>query len=354
MSRGLMSAYKGSKVRGYKPEPIPDTVVKKNREFVRKEENKKPPVGFEFHYETLDSNQRIVYRQIYDAVINGRSCLSPSCDRSEINLIVDSLLDDYPSFFHIKFRLSEDGFLPFILFIDRLMDDEMYRDAYEAMCSSIRVEGDQLSIEKAVRNKIVLGTDYPRQGERDWTADNAYGVLINHIGTDEGIARAISFSLNSNGVKCSVIRGFLDGMPHVWNVVLIGKSYGHLDSTLDVNEDGSQSYIYFNLTDKRMALNHKWSVPTHCTDPLIRYLGENSSRASDIVEAEDRLSLMLRTKKNSFSILMIGNINYSYDAIKRTAEKTFEKYGAPGTELFISGYDEIQQVFCFQIRDQNA
>lgn len=351
-----MSAYKGSKVRDYKPEPIPDIVVKNDckPEKNTKDDNRTGHVGYEYHYGVLDDAQRAVYRQIFDAVINNRSCLSPSCSRSEVMTVIEYLSDDYPSFFHIRFRLSEEGFTPLIVFIDRMMDDGTYRKAYDTMCSSIVVTGDEIDIEKAVRNRIMADTRPPCQGERDWTADNAYGVLVNHVGTDEGIARAISFVLNRNGVRCTVIRGLLDGMPHVWDLVLVGKSYGHMDPTLDVNEDGSPSYIYFNLTDKRMALNHKWSVHTHCTDPMIRYLGENSCRASDLVEAEDRLSLMFSTGKRSFSLFMIGTVSYTLDVITRTAEQLFAKYGTPGTKITISGYDEVQQVFNFSICDRNA
>lgn len=351
-----MSAYKGSKVRDYKPEPIPDVVIKKDPEPEKKGEGGDNPeyVGYEYHYGTLDDAQRAVYRQIFDAIVNKRSCLSPSCSRSDAITVTEYLLDDYPSFFHIRFRLSEEGFTPFIVFIDRMMDDDTYRKAYDTMCSSITATGDEVDIEKAVRNRIIADTKPPCQGGRDWTADNAYGVLMNHVGTDEGIARAISFVLNRNGVKCTVIRGSLDGMPHVWDLVSVGRSYGHMDPTLDVNEDGSPSYIYFNLTDKRMALNHEWSVPTHCTDPLIRYLGENPCRASDLIEAEDRMSLMLRAKKRSFSLFMIGTVSYSYDVILRTVEQSFAKYGIPGTRISISGFDEVQQVFNFRICDQNA
>lgn len=352
MYKGFLGSYKGNKIHNYKPEPIPEMVEKKT--IPEKEKIIEKPLNFEYHYQFLDETQRFVYRQICDAVCEEKKFICVQCKKEDVASIIEYVIDDHPLFFHVSFRFAADGFSPFMIFIDYLMDGQRYKDENARLCSSVpRFNGDAVHIEKEVRNYVLSKTRHPHQGERSSSTDSIYGVITEHVGTDEGIVRTIAFMLNINGICSSVIRGYVDNSPHMWNVVKIGNSYGHMDPALDVGDDGTLFYVYFNLTDKRMSMTHKWDFPTHCNDPLIRYLGENSCRASDLIEAEDRISLMIRSKKRDFSIFMIGNTHYARETIMRTAKETLRKNGISDSEIRLMRCDEDQQVFVFSV-SQNA
>lgn len=125
--------------------------------------------------------------------------------------------------------------------------------------------------ELVLHDYVVLHTvyDYKNYINNTITDDDgsAYGVLINGTAVCQGYAEAMNLLLNKVGIESQVVIGSAYGVHgwegHAWNIVLIDGSYYHLDTTFDdpLGNDGDDEvamHNYFNVTDAKISLDHKW------------------------------------------------------------------------------------------------
>ena len=69
-----------------------------------------------------------------------------------------------------------------------------------------------------------------------------------------------------SGVECEMIAGTADGENHAWNLVKLGDSWYHVDTTWDdPTPDNSKRiiYHYLNVDDSFMAVDHKWDKKSY-------------------------------------------------------------------------------------------
>lgn len=100
-----------------------------------------------------------------------------------------------------------------------------------------------------------------------WEYFTIYGAMINGNAVCEGYSKAMQLLLNRVGVPGYILRGYADGLRHMWNLVQIDGAWYHLDLTWD---DGADviNYEYFNLTTEMIGENHT-------IDPLVYTEGED-------------------------------------------------------------------------------
>lgn len=82
-----------------------------------------------------------------------------------------------------------------------------------------------------------------------------YGCLIEKSAVCEGYSKAMQILLCAAGIKCKTVLGARGNEPHMWNIVLIGGNWYHLDVTWD-GSGSLQRYNYFNIDDETVRADH--------------------------------------------------------------------------------------------------
>lgn len=90
---------------------------------------------------------------------------------------------------------------------------------------------------------------------------SAYGALVNKKCVCQGFSEAYKRLLDTQGIKCYVVYGDIDGYdtPHAWNLVTFdNKEYFHVDVTWDAPMWSVPRNDYFGLSDAEMAKTRTW------------------------------------------------------------------------------------------------
>lgn len=153
----------------------------------------------------------------------------------------------------------------------------------------------ELAIHDYVVNKVKY--DYTNLQNNTVPDDSytAYGALVNGTAVCQGYAEAMYRLLNKAGVKCILVSGSGNNVPHAWNMVSIGGAYYHVDTTFDdpVSSSGDVlTYNYFNLKDAEIIKDHSWDTADYpkCTSTAANYfvinklIANNKSEFYDIVK----------------------------------------------------------------------
>ena len=124
------------------------------------------------------------------------------------------------------------------------------------------ISGAEEDSEKAriLYNCLTAGTKYEEEALYDSTLQNehtAYGAVCEKKAVCDGIALAYKYLLDRCGVRCILIPGEGDGMPHVWNIVFWDGKWHESDPSWDTVSEGISGRQYFDLTTVEMRKDHE-------------------------------------------------------------------------------------------------
>lgn len=124
------------------------------------------------------------------------------------------------------------------------------QNAQSRLESLIQPEMDDFSKVLALHDNIVDFAEFvPVQG------DACTEMFLTGKGVCEGYARALHVLLTMAGIQTRFAFGDAKGENHLWNLVRVDGLWYHVDPTWD---DGMNGYGYFLLTDKELAVDHRW------------------------------------------------------------------------------------------------
>ena len=109
-------------------------------------------------------------------------------------------------------------------------------------------------------NYLTAGTEYEEEALYDSTLRNehtAYGAVCEKKAVCDGIALAYKYLLDRCGIRCIMIPGVGDGMPHVWNIVFWNGKWHESDPSWDTVSENISSGQYFDLTTVEMSKDHE-------------------------------------------------------------------------------------------------
>lgn len=111
--------------------------------------------------------------------------------------------------------------------------------------------------ELAIHDYLVSNIEYGGQEEGAFTA---YDALIKGKAVCSGYEESFKTLLDMLGIENMAITGTGNDEPHGWNLVKLDGEWYHVDVTWDdpVDNDGTISHKYFNVTDADMAMDHIW------------------------------------------------------------------------------------------------
>ena len=139
------------------------------------------------------------------------------------------------------------------------MEREFDTASREILSSASTAETDR---EKAtvLYNLLTAGTEYEEEALYNSTLQNehtAYGAVCEKKAVCDGIALAYKYLLDRCGIKCILIPGTGDGMPHVWNTVFWDGKWHESDPSWDTVSEDTKSGQYFDLTTVEMSKDHE-------------------------------------------------------------------------------------------------
>ncbi len=250
------------------------------------EESSYTPITLTNGYDNLENNaQKVMYKDIYKSVysINDKKTLdgyfylmedvvySGNDEITERDMVIAyaAFKNDNPQCFWIDTVCNPD--------CSELYDECMYiysyyspdeteekiedfEEAVEDFLETVPKDLSQVELELYVHDylyelcqydEISAMMDYEDKGyEETYDSSNAYGVMVNGWAICQGYAEAYSYLLSLVGIDSTTI----SSQDHIWNAVKIDGDWYNVDLTWN---DTTESYDYFNITNKELLFDHE-------------------------------------------------------------------------------------------------
>ena len=239
----------------------------------------------QYYYNHMNKAQQAAYHSILSGVKNlADEFQIPALEGEELYNVFFQMRLDHPEIFWVssyKYRYYKDS--PNLIFIpEYLFDKKKICEHQKAMTARV---------EKLIRLAQKLSEWEKEKYVHDFICENIrydklkksysheiIGPLGQGVGVCEGIAKAVKVLLDALGVWCVI--AICGNNPekgikyrHTWNIVKIGGTYYHLDTTFDntLGKDRETSeirYDYFNLDDSQIFRDHEPLIAPapHCGD----------------------------------------------------------------------------------------
>ena len=270
----------------------------------------------------------------YDRVLTAAQQVRNFVDLRDLTLTFDqadrvyySVCDDHPELFYLsiyysyRYDVKAPGrpILMVLNYFDGAVTDEVDDDlkltaqadrqvirqrrqqveqAVEAFLKKVDPQATGYTKELQAHDYVVARTEYAdavaasflgAQSTQELPDDDAfglYGSLVEGKAVCEGYAEAFQYLLQRMGIACQICTGQSKGELHEWNIVPLGGSYYHVDTTWDdtqyIADLGLNYYYYFNLSDRRISATHDISAgkktarfgPPACSDDSLWYYAQ--------------------------------------------------------------------------------
>ena len=246
------------------------------------------PVSSKSAYDSLkDETMKEAYRDIENAIFlisshradNG--CfelkyvrLKSSLAFDQIYIVKEAVLADHPEAFWVMGNYTvqnnfHDG--NYLVLYSKYSGGEIHamfdelNKAIVPILSRIPDDASELVRETIIHDALVDGVEYDFEAaeadDSSHDAFNVYGTLVRKKAVCTGYAGAMKMLLNLVGIECRTAVGMSKNSGHMWNQVMIDGDWYNLDVTWDDSATESDilysRYNYFNITDERLAINHK-------------------------------------------------------------------------------------------------
>jgi len=305
---------------------------------------------FDACYNSLNSNQKEIYKRIYaisQKMPVGFVKLYNKYDgvNNDITIAYNAFLYDCTEVFWMPYTYiladysNSDGDFIAVAFSqngeNRKTDYNVTKEQRDKMQKKFDAEVNRIvslakklkndfEIEKFFNDYICENTEYVTDG---FLVSTAYGALMEKKAHCEGYSRAFKHLCNKMGIECDLVCGVSFDEGHMWNVVNIDGAHSYVDVTWNDRYE-YPSYQYFNITASQLEFDHELS-PLHTE-----------------IKAEE-------ISKGSFNFVN-HSVTYSgntyYEKYKSTISLASEKKVAKAIEKrFNEGEDYIELLFTSKI-----
>ena len=236
------------------------------------------------NYDLLSDREKIAYICIFNNIEKHPEYIKiPTLTQPEFNNVYFAVKNDNPDMLCFSDSCNMITFLS-SCFLQMHYDyqkdvcNEM-TETLDATADSIIADidvSDEYSAELAIHDYIVKNCAYTENAEN---TSNAYGCLVDGAAVCSGYSRAAMLLFSKAGIESVLVAGTgitsdQKVISHMWNIIWINGSPYHLDVTWDDpgSSDNSVSHMFFNLTTKQIAEDHKeMSVFFDCTETDANY-----------------------------------------------------------------------------------
>ena len=256
-----------------------------------------------FYYTQLDKEGKIIYAELYKAVIKGEDTIQLS--GIELPEYTDSVKPaiyafeyDHPQFFWTgngysytssDSRLKNNDSLKLTISTRNYWKYTTSRNSYvnklQQKVNQIVSEANKYSTDyekiKYVHDYIVNTVQYDhtaasetetptKMSAKSEQSCTAYGALVNGWAICCGYSEAFQLIMHNLGISCDVVIGYANGGLHEWNAVYINGVRYMLDATWDDPDWEPIRYDYFLISTAQLEKTHKVK-DTQFTYPVCKY-----------------------------------------------------------------------------------
>ncbi len=251
-----------------------------------------------YYYSKLTDDQKKIYESIANGVKNFQSEFVirdynagyKEEFASEVNIAIESFINDHPEVFYLKSQYSSyivesfNGNIGYVK-INYTDDVDVINEKIDAMDKKITEYTDGLENktefekELLIHDKLANNVKYSKDEELPRQYHTAEGALLDGIGVCDSFSKALQLLYDRIGIDSIIVLGTLDGSPHAWNLVKIDNGWYHVDLTSShsiYDETGIINHAYFNLTTQNMkkiaTLDDEEIIPTTDSDKYNFYV----------------------------------------------------------------------------------
>lgn len=217
------------------------------------------------YYSFLTSDEQKLYKQIYAQAIDMSPTFVPVVNINvlDVNKVFEAVYNDHPELFWLettysyKYTINDRCVQITLKFNETANDIEYHKEIFHNEAQKIIDEANKLENdyekEKYVHDILINSITYD---EAAMMNQSAYSALVNKRTICAGYSRAFQYILIQLEIPTYYCVGNTD-VSHAWNIVKLGNEYYNVDLTWDDND--SNKYKYFNISDKKIYDTHKRS-----------------------------------------------------------------------------------------------
>lgn len=251
-----------------------------------------------YYYSKLTDGQKKIYESIANGVKNFQSEFVireynagvKEDFASEVNVAIESFINDHPEVFYLKSQYSSyivEGFNGNIGYVKVNYTDsvDVIKQKIDTMDEKILEytsgleNKSEYEKELFLHDKLASDVKYSKDEELPRQHHTSEGALLEGIGVCDSFTKALQLLYDRVGIDSIIVLGTLDGSPHAWNLVKLDDSWYHVDLTSShsiYDETGIINHAYFNLTTismKKMAsLDNEEIIPSADNDKYNYYV----------------------------------------------------------------------------------
>lgn len=230
-------------------------------------------------YNTLSSTLKISYNKLCKAIeeMHEGFIYLGNIDDTETELVYKAVRADHPEYYWVPsyYFISNNSKGSYIAFkydngslktdylltpenrnIEAKKINQVLKEVSALISNGLTEYEKELKIHNYLLKNCTYNNAATKNPDKYHEAYSILGPLVKKTAVCEGYARTLQLLLNYNGVKNILITGKSDNVGHMWNLVNIGGSWYHLDSTFNDGDDSFISYSNFNLTDNMIKQSH--------------------------------------------------------------------------------------------------
>lgn len=317
------------------------------------------------YYNNLDRKKQFLYDALvkaideYDDITEEIRYTYTSAD---FNDVVERIIADHPEYFFVNFEglasyVSETHTKVVISYHDEIEKVKELRsqldNKVDDILSFIDDDMTDFEVELYLHDYLVENCKYLTDvNNKGYTASTAYGALCEGTAICDGYAHAFKLLMNRAGLYCCVVDGYIDDMPHMWNMVKIDGDFYHVDVTWDDSDNldnlDMDYHLYLNVTTDRISLDH--SIRETAMLPLAQrendYYDTLGLSANDAGALRSIVHESLIKAFNDGRDYIVFKTTYdcSDDAVNETFRDTIELINAEGKASFNELFQQLKRI----------
>ena len=212
------------------------------------------------YYQMLNENGKQIYQELYAHACDGQADfgLQTRAGNEEVTDAFEALWYDHPELYWLdntyQYQEKDDQVMSISLKINDLFQkQQVFEQAAGEILSSAEQLPDQYAREKYVHDALIDQVSYDVSSSYN---QSAWSALVNHSSVCAGYARAFQYLMQKLSIPCYYVGGTSMGEEHGWNIVALDDSYYNVDVTWDDQENGVDTYYFFNLPDEMFDATH--------------------------------------------------------------------------------------------------
>lgn len=325
------------------------------RNTLTNQENIKENGTFEYAYSCLCDEDKKIYREIYDILMEfGVDRPLNVAEPEQISVIFQCVLNDHPEIFYVEGYTYTTYMRNDV--IERLTITGSYTmtkeeadfcregiELYADECLAGMKEGlSDYEKVKYVYEYLISHTEYNQHAPEN---QNICSVFLNGESVCQGYAKATQYLLNKAGVFCTLVIGSVSaGEGHAWNLVLMDGNYYYVDTTWgdasyqteEGTKDAWESYLpeinydYLGVTTEQLQkthiLNNVVPMPFCISTDCNYYVREGTYLSSSDEESISNIFGKALSQNKEYITLKCSDAAI-YDEVKRLLldeQKVFE------------------------------